>query len=130
MIDYGSRIRAVANYLETVPGDKYDFYIGPGRAKHLRDGCGCAMTHGLLGEVIASDANYDAAIEWTFGFSQAASFHELVSGEALLAGETAKRAMIAQLRAYADATYPVANPTPKHTGIPACVREIFEAEAA
>ena len=130
-VDYGLRIRAVADYLETVPGDKYDFYIGPFRAMERGPHCPrCVIAHAYDGGLIQAedDGLYSHGKVWLFG--SVVTFESTINGDAIGRGESAKQVAIAQLRTYADKHYPVASKSTKHVGLPATVREIFEGVTA
>lgn len=128
-IDYGSRIRAVADHLETVPGDKYNFSIGPSMMRDSTDRCGCVIAHGIDAEII-DERHYRHGIRWLVGDTyEAFNFSGLVCpGTTPTMGEEAKQAAIKALRDYADEHYPVV--TQLHTGIPAETLRIFEEAVA
>jgi len=125
MIEYGARIRAVADYLETVPGEKYNFNIGPNRMRQDGNRCGCIVAHGFDGGIIPHDEfgpDYIDGKIWLTG-SRSEFWKIINNGGVKGSGERAKQAAIKSLRAYADKNYPV---TQKHTGIPDSVMAIFE----
>lgn len=119
-VDYGSRIRAVADYLESsVPGEKYNFGW-----PSLKDGCGCVVAHGMAAGIIPESYGYFGSVKWLMGV--AGGFVEAFRATDFTGkGELAKQAAIKQLRAYADANYPVSNSTRKHEGIPDSVLALF-----
>ena len=129
MTDYASRIRAVCDHLETVPGDKYDFYFG-----HINyDGCGCVVAHGRVAGIIAEgsgrNSDYYEGYEW-MGFSGINGNNDIVYvlrsdafGDGCGAGEKFKQAAIKNLRAYADTLDP---PTEVINYIPQDVLSIFQ----
>lgn len=132
-IDYGSRIRAVCDYLETVPGDKYDFNPAPWQSLE-NGGCGCIVYHGYAGGLIPEAEAfghlfpYQPGMEWLLGSAE--MFEKTICSGcgATGKGEAAKQAAINALRAYADKHYPYDKP--KHTGLPDVVRDLFRIGAA
>ncbi len=121
MIDYGARIRAVCDHLETVPGERYTF-IWP----ILYDGCGCVIAHAKDAGIIDISKDYREAQIW-LGFDWDASIgdkmvHFLGTGGSS-SGEKSKQIAIKSLRAHADEHYPIT--AQQVDFIPASVRQIF-----
>jgi len=133
MIDYGARIRAVCDYLDTVDGARYDFRYFPvgydnvsGRYDTSKCGCVLALAREQFHEM---PEYYTQAIEWLgflwgrdenpddFGFivTSAASSYPI-------SGDESFRAAIQALRDYADKHYPG---TSRHVGIPDSVKKLF-----
>ena len=139
MSDYGSRIRELANYLETVPDSKYDYCYPPCATD--QDGLtkSCALGHGFLGKVIPhSLVNNNGfwcdkrASKW-LGFTDFLGLHDALSETAGVAWPMSRalherKSAIQCLRAYADKHYPVV--TRLHEGIPTEVLELFKLKVA
>ena len=123
-IDYGARTRAICDYLETVPGEKYDFMVPP-NCMEDNDGCGCVVGHGFEAGLIDSPIHYDQCVRWMTGLG-ISEFGHVIGLDGMESGEASKQAAIKNLCTWADEHYPV---TTKETAIPDSVLAIFNAEA-
>lgn len=124
--DYGARLRALADHLETVPDTDYKYSQPPSAVSYEGpDGGACALAHGYLASIIPDSLRdgldlwcEDLASQW-FGFQSFKDLEGKIEPWALQERLTA----INSLRAYADAHYPITN---KREGIPQSVRDIFQ----
>ena len=132
-IDYGSRIRAVCDYFETVPGKQYKYVQAPSRHS-IKWGIGCVLLHGFIGGGIPeSQLVYDPAqceqlaAKW-LGFEDFKAFADVVNtGRVEPHGEIGKQDALKALRDYVNTHYPVTAPI-AHTGIPDSVLQLFETQ--
>jgi len=127
-IDYGARIRAFCDHLETVDEHRFKYTWSPLVAREKGLGIGCPLYHGIEGGVIPeSKATFcrefdDEAVQW-LGFDRFEGiFCDLVNVT------SQKEKSISNLRAYADKHYPIV--TQHHTGIPSSVLQIFKEAVA
>ena len=116
MDPHKQRINDLCDYLETIPGEHYNFAVSPD--SHLdSETCGCAIGLGIHAGLVMADngsTRYLAGIRWLTGLKTYDEFNDMVTGfscqreydEAYemrrLQGSEAKRAAIVNLRAYAD----------------------------
>jgi len=128
-MDIGGKIRTVCDYLDSLPGEAYDYMIGPASFLFGNDGKGpaCVIAHAMnAGLLHTNDTEclYDSGIR-QLGFDGSVAFYTVVSRGKKLGGvgngESAKHIAVMNLRAYADARYPI-----KHEGIPESVLQIFK----
>ena len=128
-MDIGGKIRTVCDYLDSLPGEAYNYKIGPASFLFGNDGKGpaCVIAHAMnAGLLHTNDTGwlYGSGIR-QLGFASSLAFHTVVSQYKELGGvgkgESAKHIAVMNLRAYADARYPI-----KHEGIPESVLQIFK----